>query len=64
MRFDKETDQTRPAAQLSRGKDCIKNIKWIFLNFFFNFKLISLAFLAKRLLSFTVFENGRCQCHY
>ena len=60
----------RPEAQLSRGKiwlseaACIKNTdisQFIFLNF----KLISLAFsFEKRLLSFTIFENARCQSHY
>ena len=66
----------RPEAQLPRGKIrfSVTALRiWIFLNF--NFKLISvLAFFAKRILSFTifdtersfslVFENGKCQCHY
>ena len=64
MRFDKETDQTRPAAQLSIGVKTALRISNRYFSIFLNFKLISLAFLAKRLLSFTVFENGRCQCHY
>ena len=59
VRFNKETDQKRPEAQLPRGKIRLSVTAlriWIFLNF--NFKLISvLAFLAKRILSFTIFDK-------
>ena len=69
MRFFEETEQTRLEAQVSKGKIGMAEIALqvlqtrIFLNFFFNFKLIFLAFSAKGLLSFTIFENGICQCH-
>ena len=59
VRFNKETDQKRPEAQLPRGKIrfSVTALRiWIFLNF--NFKLISvLAFFAKRILSFTIFDK-------
>ena len=49
----------RPEAQLPRGKIrfSVTALRiWIFLNF--NFKLISvLAFFAKRILSFTIFDK-------
>ena len=50
MRFNKETDQTRPEVQLSRGNIGLSETTlriWIFLNFLFlNFHLISLAFFS------------------
>ena len=53
VRFNKDTDQKRPEAQLPKGKIRLSVTAlriWIFLNF--NFKLISvLAFFAKRILS-------------
>ena len=67
MRFFEETEQTRLEAQVSKGKIGMAEIAlqvlqtWIFLNFFL--KLFFLAFSTKGLLSFTIFENGRCQCH-
>ena len=60
VRFNEETDQMRPEAQVSKGEDNT-NID-IVLNFL-NYQFF-LASFVKRLAPFTFFENGRCQCHY
>ena len=59
----------RPEVQLSRSKIVLSEAAsriWIFLNFFelprdlFRFFQF---FFSQRLLTFTMFENKRCQCH-
>lgn len=47
----------RDPRRKSLGGDCTTNINILY------FKLICQLFL-QRLLSFTIFENGRSQCHY
>ena len=66
--FNKEIDQTRLEVQLSRGKIELSEITlriWIFFNFLFELPipLAFFSFFLQRLRTFTIFENGRCQCH-
>ena len=67
--FNKEIDQTRLEVQLSRGKIELSEITlriWIFFNFLFELPSDSFSFFQfflRRLRTFTIFENGRCQCH-